>query len=245
MMRAHPRTARCETCILPATVLHFDPVRLAAQAEWFMSSKRRTPGRILNAVSWRLLRRQKITVYRRRAGNAVPPDLDAIKLLHYQNPPAPIRDRVRRLMRECGETGDVEARFAAGDQFFALEEDGQIVTFRWVTFQSSECSHKQLVARQDRAFVYNGFTPVPYRGRGLAGMLDAHLDKVLADQGRVDLVCGIFTHNKSSLIAIRKCDYEAVAEVPELVLLNRVRVPLPARFFDPAARKLFRPSGGA
>lgn len=203
----------------------------------------RTPIQWMTAIQKRILRQDNIVIFRLGGPLLQPPDLGPLKLVRMGNKHPLDLALVDATMQRAGETEvDAAERFSRGHEFFALQDAGQILSFRWVNFGEDRAGHVQLHAAPHRAYLYNGFTLPEFRGRKLTHILMLHMRALLAEDGFDDLVTGTNATNSNSLRSKRKGGLKQVSTVRAWVVLHKFRLPGSTIHHEQTAHEIFGPN---
>jgi RimJ/RimL family protein N-acetyltransferase len=113
-------------------------------------------------------------------------------------------------------------RFQHGDECFAWERDGRLVSFGWVTYRDRHVGPVCLADRPRRAFLFNFHTLPEYRGRGLYPALLFAIRYTLGTENITEFIIDVNTRNIASMRGIEKGGFQHAGEVAYAAIGNRV-----------------------
>jgi hypothetical protein len=150
-------------------------------------------------------------------------------------------DLANQAMRAAGEPlGLVAQRFAHGDEFFGWLVEGRIVCFGWVTYHDRALGPVQLAEASGRAFLYNFYTLIGYRGRRFYPALLLAVRHILGRENVTEFVIDVDVRNTASARGIEKGGFVLAAQVAFLTLFASWRCLGRRTLFEPTASSLFR-----
>jgi hypothetical protein len=76
------------------------------------------------------------------------------------------------------------ARLEAGNRCIALFLDGELATFSWYELDRCSFDGYPFRLRDNEAYLFDTYTPVPFRGKGLAPRVRQFMYRELANDGR-------------------------------------------------------------
>lgn len=116
---------------------------------------------------------------------------------------------------------DLRRRIQAGNKCFAAVKNGDLAAFVW--YDLTKCMYKgyPFDLEANEAYVFDAYTYLPFRGKGLAPHLRRRLYEELAEQGR-DVCYSISERfNRSSLIFKKKLGARRLLSAVHVELFSR------------------------
>lgn len=108
--------------------------------------------------------------------------------------------------------GVIQARFARGDECFAVWDEGHIVHAAWVAAGRAYVPylHRDLLLQPDEMYIYDSFTRPSHRRRGLCGLRGRYLLRHYHARGYKRALGLVALENKTAFAPVRSVGYTHV-----------------------------------
>ena len=113
-----------------------------------------------------------------------------------------------------------QKRLQRGDICCGIKHEGVLVSFVWAAMDAAEAYFGRMPMKPTEAYLFDAFTRVDYRGRGLAPFLRWHLYGELEKRGRVDLYSYSLYSNRPAVRFKRKLNARTIAWGLHIQALN-------------------------
>ncbi len=178
---------------------------------------------VMRAALRLIVRRTQMEVMRMpcSAGDLVCPDGFTLARTTQASGDARQLALIEAAMVGAGEpSGLVAPRLTHGDEFFAWQVDGKLVSFGWVMHHERCVGPVRLPDAAGRAFLFNFCTLPSHRGRGLYAALLIAVRQVLAHEAVTELIGEVNVLNTASAKGIANVGFEPVGRIAYLTIFK-------------------------